>query len=90
MNESQYSFGDDALQKNFMIILWKVIRKKKKIFILRSEWYRRAKQFDYGKAPLAVTCELVSTCNLGCSMCYTITEEFQDSVVGATRMLIGI
>ena len=70
-----------------MIILWKVIRKKKKKYLFyRSEWYRRAKQFDYGKAPLAVTCELVSTCNLGCSMCYTITEEFQDSVVGATRM----
>ena len=38
---------------------------KKKYLFYRSEWYRRAKQFDYGKAPLAVTCELVSTCNLG-------------------------
>lgn len=33
--------------------------------------------------PLAVTIELVSTCNLA----YTITEEFQNAVVGALRML---
>ena len=54
MNESQYSFGDDALQKNFMIILCYSEEKKKYLFY-RSEWYRRAKQFDYGKAPPAVT-----------------------------------
>ena len=35
----------------------------------------------------SINCELVSTENLGCSMCYTISEEFQSSVVGATRML---
>lgn len=53
----------------------------------RSEWYRRPNEFDPGPAPLAVTIELVSSCNLSCSMCYTITEEFQDSVVGVQRML---
>ncbi len=89
VNESQYSFGDDALQKDFSnsIVANYSDEQKEKYKFYRSEWYRRAKQFDHGSAPLAVTCELVSTCNLGCSMCYTITEEFQDSVVGATRML---
>ena len=89
VNESQYSFGDDELQKKFYnnIIDGYTKEEKEKYLFYRSEWYRRAKQFDHGSAPLAVTCELVSTCNLGCSMCYTITEEFQDSVVGATRML---
>ena len=48
--------------------------------LYRSEWYRRAKEFDPGPAPLAVVCELVSTCNLGCSMCYTITDEFKSKV----------
>ena len=36
---------------------------------------------------MAVVCELVSTCNLSCSMCYTIQEEFQEKIVGTTRML---
>ena len=53
----------------------------------RAEWYRRAKEFDPGDSPLAVCIELVSTCNLRCSMCYTITEEFKNSVIGAQRMM---
>jgi len=87
VNESQYSFGDESVQKKFFENLTKGEEEKKKYNFYRSEWYRRAKEFDPGSAPLAVVCELVSTCNLGCSMCYTITDEFQDSVVGATRML---
>ena len=87
VNESQYSFGNENVQKNFFNNLNIKDIDKKKYNFYRSEWYRRAKEFDPGEAPLAVCCELVSTCNLGCSMCYTITEEFQDSVVGATRML---
>ncbi len=87
VNESQYSFGDQNVEKKFFENLTSDKDKKEKYKFYRSEWYRRAKEFDPGNAPLAVCCELVSTCNLGCSMCYTITDEFQDSVVGATRML---
>ncbi len=53
----------------------------------RNEWYRRATEFDPGPAPLAVCCELVSSCNLGCPMCYTVTEEFQSQTVGSTRIM---
>ena len=88
VNESQYSFGQSEIFKNFENNQFEnnPIEYEKYNFY-REEWYRRGKNYDPGNAPLAVCCELVSTCNLGCSMCYTITEEFQDSVVGATRML---
>ena len=54
----------------------------------RSEWYRRPNEFD-PRYSLAVACELVSSCNLSCSMCYTITEEFQDSIVGNQEFYLG-
>ena len=60
---------------------------KKKYYEYREEWYRRAKEYDAGSYPLSVNCELVSTCNLACTMCYTITDKFQNSVVGAQRMM---
>lgn len=88
VNESQYSFirnFDD--EEKFKINQFKTNSDLKKYNFYREEWYRRAKEFDPGQAPLAVTIELVSTCNLGCSMCYTITEDFQSSVVGSNRML---
>lgn len=88
VNESQFSFiknkkNEELFKKN----QFKNQREFQKYQFYREEWYRRAKEYDPGPAPLAVTIELVSTCNLGCSMCYTITEEFQNSVVGSTRML---
>ena len=87
VNESQFSFGSEEIQNRFFENLTNLSSDKKAYKFYRSEWYRRAKEFDSGPAPLAVVCELVSTCNLGCSMCYTITDEYQNSVVGATRML---
>jgi len=71
VNESQYSFVrnlDD--EEKFKINQFKNNSDLKKYNFYREEWYRRAKEFDPGQAPLAVTIELVSTCNLGCSMCY--------------------
>ena len=53
----------------------------------REQWHYRAKNFDPGDFPLAVCCELVSTCNLSCSMCYTVTDSFKNSVIGAQRMM---
>ncbi|RJQ28974.1 radical SAM/SPASM domain-containing protein [Candidatus Parcubacteria bacterium] len=53
----------------------------------REEWHRRAESMETGDGPLAVIIELVSTCNLQCHMCYTITPEFQAEVVGAQRIL---
>jgi sulfatase maturation enzyme AslB (radical SAM superfamily) len=87
VNGSQYSFDSAEREQAFVNAQFPTEEERKRYQAYREEWYRRAKEFDAGDAPLAVCCELVSTCNLGCSMCYTITDEFQDSVVGATRML---
>ena len=62
--------------------------KKKKLYKkYRGEWWKRAAEYEYGNAPLALIVELVSTCNLACSMCFTITDKFQNAVTGATRMM---
>lgn len=87
VNDVQHSFDSEAREKAFIEAQFNSPEDLARYRTYRDEWYRRAKEFDPGPAPLAVVCELVSTCNLGCSMCYTITPEFQDSVVGATRML---
>ena len=34
----------------------------------REEWHRRADECDAGDKPLAVICELVSSCNLTCEI----------------------
>ena len=48
---------------------------------------RRPRDFDAGEVPLAVNCELVSTYDLACPMCYTTTEEFKTAVAGSQRMI---
>lgn len=53
----------------------------------RSEWYRRPMEHDPGEQPLSVMLDLVSTCNLACPMCYTITDSFQNSIIGAQRQI---
>jgi MoaA/NifB/PqqE/SkfB family radical SAM enzyme len=87
VNESQFAFEKENNFKNFINNQFKTDQELKSYNFYRNEWFRRAKEFDPGNAPLSVTIELVSTCNLGCSMCYTITEEFENSVVGSVRML---
>lgn len=82
-----YHLDSDERKKRFADSLC-ISKKEKEIYSwYRSEWYRRPKEFDPGPQPLSLICELVSTCNLACNMCYTITEKFQSSVVGAQRML---
>lgn len=87
VNSSQYSFDTAEREQRFIDSQFSTEEQKARYRQYREEWYRRAKELDPGNAPLAVCCELVSTCNLGCSMCYTVTEEFQSSVVGKSRML---
>jgi len=87
VNNQQYSFDSINRQEEFIKAQFKTENELKRYHDYRSEWYRRAKEFDPADVPLAVCCELVSNCNLNCPMCYTITEEFQSSVVGAQRML---
>ena len=87
VNNQQYSFDSPDRMEEFTRSLFETKEELEKYNEYRSEWYRRAKEFDPGEAPLAVCCELVSNCNLNCPMCYTITEEFQSSAVGSQRML---
>ena len=84
---SQYALDTKARKDEFIKAQFPTEDEMKRYKEYRSEWFRRAKEFDPGDAPLAVVCELVSTCNLDCPMCYTITEEFQSSAVGAQRKL---
>ena len=89
VNETQYSFDTPEREQAYIDAQFpkadKELRARYEHY--REEWYRRPKELDPGNAPLAIICELVSTCNLGCSMCYTIEEAFQSKVVGTTRML---
>jgi len=82
-----YHLDSDERKKIFTDSLCKTDKEKETYSWYRSEWYRRPKEFDPGPQPLSLICELVSTCNLACNMCYTITEKFQSSVIGAQRML---
>jgi len=87
VNNQQYSFDSPERIEEFTKSLFETKEELERYNEYRSEWYRRAKEFDPGEAPLAVCCELVSNCNLNCPMCYTITEEFQASAVGSQRVL---
>lgn len=87
VNNQQYSFDSLKRQEDFIKALFETEDELKRYYRYRSEWYRRAKEFDPCDAPLAVCCELVSFCNLHCPMCYSITEEFQASTVGDQRQL---
>lgn len=87
VNNQQYSFDSLQRQEDFIRSLFETEEELERYRRYRSEWYRRAKEFDPVDAPLAVCCELVSFCNLNCPMCYSATEEFQRSVVGAQRQM---
>ncbi|MCB9831682.1 MAG: hypothetical protein H6807_04335 [Planctomycetes bacterium] len=87
VNATQFSFDSRAREEAFVAAQFPGADEQRRYRAYRAEWYRRAKEMDPGAQPLAVTCELVSTCNLECSMCYTMTEEFQEAAVGAQRML---
>ena len=87
VNRALFVLSSEEEEDKFVKNIYPNSDDRQKYLEYRNEWYRRAKEFDEGKYPLSVNCELVSTCNLACTMCYTITDKFQNSVVGAQRML---
>ena len=87
VNGTQFLYVTKEKEKEFYENMYPSPAERKTFDAYRNEWYKRAKLFEYGKFPLAVTIELVSTCNLACTMCYTITDKFQNSVVGGQRMM---
>ena len=86
-DESTYYFSSVEKEQNFINAQFSTPELKEKYQSYREEWHRRADEMDAGDRPLAVICELVSSCNLHCDMCYTVTPEFQESVVGSQRMV---
>ena len=86
-NNSHFVFSSEEAEQNFYNYQFDTDEKKKKYKEYREKWWERAKEYKYGKAPLALVVELVSTCNLACSMCFTITDKFQNAITGATRMM---
>ena len=87
VNAPQYVYVDKDKEELFFNNMYPTKEERAEYDEYREEWYRRAKEFDPGEQPLSLNLELVSTCNLACTMCYTITDKFQNSVVGAQRML---
>tara|TARA_B100000989_G_C19529214_1_gene468687 strand:+ start:2358 stop:3656 length:1299 start_codon:yes stop_codon:yes gene_type:complete len=87
VNAPQYIYVNREKEEEFYSNMYPDPKERAEYEQYREEWYRRAKEFDAGKFPLSVNIELVSTCNLACTMCYTITDKFQNSIVGAQRMI---
>ena len=86
INEDQYilqSLDEESLYKK----MFPDSSQLEKYFDYRKNWFEQGANLDPGEKPLSVTCELVSTCNLACTMCYTISSKFQNSVVGAQRIM---
>ncbi len=87
VNAPQFIYVSAEKEEKFYEGMYPDKNQRKTYDSYRNEWYRRAKEFDPGEIPLSVNIELVSTCNLACTMCYTITDKFQNSIVGAQRMM---
>jgi MoaA/NifB/PqqE/SkfB family radical SAM enzyme len=87
VNAPQFVYVSEEKEEEFYRGMYPNKKDREVYEAYRDEWYRRAKEFDAGEVPLSINIELVSTCNLACTMCYTITDKFQNSIVGAQRMM---
>tara|TARA_B100002003_G_scaffold235405_1_gene250337 strand:+ start:124 stop:1353 length:1230 start_codon:yes stop_codon:yes gene_type:complete len=85
--ETTYHFSSKEKEEQFVKAQFETPEQLARYREYRLEWHRRSNEFDAGKFPLTVICELVSVCNLHCSMCYTRKEEFQKMVIGSQRMM---
>jgi len=86
-HESTHHFSGQQRERAFIEAQFPTPELLSRYEAYRREWHRRSADMDAGGSPLAVIIELVSTCNLACEMCYTRTPEFQESVIGAQRMM---
>jgi len=85
--ELQYSLDTEERRLTFIDKQYPTPELRKKYDEYREEWKLREREHYPGNKPLSVTCELVSICNLQCSMCYTINESWQQRVVGTQRIM---
>ncbi len=86
-HESTYLLSSQEKEERFIKEQFSTPEQIARYRAYRKEWHRRSEKLESGDRPLAVICELVSLCNLQCKMCYTITPEFQDAIVGSQRMM---
>ncbi len=86
-NNSHFIFSTEKEEQDFYNYQFDTDEKRKRYKEYRAQWWERANEYRHGDAPLAIIVELVSTCNLACSMCFTITDKFQNAITGATRMM---
>ena len=87
IHQIQYSFDTPEREQAFVRNQFPTDAEMARYRWYREEWHRRPKESDPGPAPLAVTCELVSSCDLSCGMCYTITDDFRNAITGAQRIM---
>ncbi|GAB6041603.1 radical SAM/SPASM domain-containing protein [Endothiovibrio diazotrophicus] len=83
----QFRFDTDEREKAFIEKQFLTDDERERYRWYREEWHRRPKEGDAGDFPLAVCCELVSTCDLACTMCYTISDDFKNAITGAQRIM---
>ena len=86
-DNGHFDFSTTVEEDKFYGYQFDTEEKKREYRIYREAWWQRAAEYKYGDAPHALIVELVSTCNLACSMCFTITDKFQNAITGATRMM---
>ena len=84
---THFVFSDRNEEEAFYAFQFDTEDKIKEYKKYRTAWWQRATEYKYGEAPLALIVETVSTCNLACTMCFTITDKFQNAITGATRMM---
>ena len=87
LDQEILSFDTELREERFINAQFITEDEKTRYNQYRDEWYRRIKDHDPGNAPLSVVCELVSTCNLACPMCYSITDAFQNAIKGSERIM---
>lgn len=87
VDEDKFALDDREDDEAFLNAQFSTPEERARYRWYRAEWYRRPKERDPGAAPLSVMCELVSTCNLACPMCYSVTPSFQNAMIGARRRL---
>ena len=67
-DESTYCYSSEQKEKEFIDSQFPSNEHKERYKAYREEWHRRADECDAGDKPLAVICELVSSCNLTCEI----------------------
>ena len=80
LNKGHYCLDTEDRTERFYSLIADRYSDQKTYEFYRSQWKDPLSTFDEREYPLHVDLELVSTCNLNCEMCYTVSDEFKSKV----------